>query len=264
LLEPQFVDGSAMAQMEQLFVCGRGETKPDGVMVVLAGSQSQRSACERAVKAGVSLVFLNRIPDYLDDLRAAAGDTLVAGVAPDQVEIGRLQAECCARLRTSGAGGTVLVVTGTPRSATATRRLQGFRQAAEAQVEVVEGQWTEESGYQAVLGWLRLAMGRETQLDVVVCQNDLMARGARRALVKHAMGHLQKEPAHIPIVGCDGLPDEGQRMVDGGELAATVILPRTTGRAIDVLGAFWDVGSRADLVLLPPDPYPPLAQLKVG
>jgi ABC-type sugar transport system substrate-binding protein len=266
LLEPQFVDGSAMAQMAQIFVCGRGETKPDGVMVTLAGSQSQRPACERMVKVGVSLVFLNRIPDYLDDLRAAAGDALVAGVAPDQVEIGRLQAECCARLQVSGADGTVLLVTGTPKSATATRRLQGFQQAAQLQVqaEVVEGHWTEESGYRAVLGWLRLAMGRERQLGVVVCQNDLMARGARRALVKHATSHDQKELARVPIVGCDGLPAEGRQMVDDGELVATVVLPPTSGRAIDVLAGFWEYGSRADLVLLPPDAYPPLAQLKVG
>ncbi len=266
LLEPRFADGSPMAQMGQVFECGRAETRPDAVMVVLAGSQSQRPACERVVKAGVSLIFLNRIPDYFEDLRAASGDALVAAVAPDQVEIGRLQAECCARLRASGAGGTVLLVTGTPKSATATRRLQGFQQAAQLEVEaeVVEGQWTEESGHRAVAAWLRLAMGREKQLGLVVCQNDQMARGARRALGKHAISRDLAPLARVPIVGCDGLPEEGQRMVDGGELAATVVLPPTSGRAIDVLAGFWEYGSRADMVLLPPDSYPALAQLKVG
>jgi ABC-type sugar transport system substrate-binding protein len=263
LLEPRFADGSAMVQMQQIFECAGGETGPAGVMLVLAGGQSQ-PACRRLVAAGVSLVFLNRVPDYLDDLRSEAKNTLVSAVAPDQVEIGRLQGEFCTRLLR--AGGTVLLVTGTPDSASAVARKEGFREAVgpKVQVHVAEGQWTEESGQQAVASWLRLAMGRDSALGLVVCQNDLMAKGARRALVKHAAGTGHKGLGQVPIVGCDGLRSEGQRMVDDGELAATVILPPTTGRAIDMLAAFWEVGSRSDLVLLPPDSYPQLGQLKLA
>ena len=53
-------------------------------------------------------------------------------------------------------------------------------------------------------------------------------------------------------------------MVSEKALAATVIMPPTTGRALDLLAAFWEHGSRADVVLLAPDSHPPLSQIRTA
>lgn len=253
LLEPLYANGSAVAQMEQLLQAAKGPERPDALLLVSAGRESQLPACRRAVKAGLSLVFLNRIPGYLHELRAENAGVLVAGVAPDQVAIGRIQAEQCRQL--SPRGGAVLLVTGMPGSESARERRDGFERTLPpgTSLHVLEGDWSEASAYDAVSRWLRL--GTDRSVAVTVCQNDQMARGARRALV-------EREHGDVPVLGCDGLPAEGQRLVGQGELVGTVVMPPTTGHAIDLLGAFWDHGARADVVLLEPDSHPPLSQIR--
>jgi ABC-type sugar transport system substrate-binding protein len=123
-------------------------------------------------------------------------------------------------------------------------------------VHVVEGQWTEDSAHRAVLDWFRLGVGRNQQIRAIVCQNDAMAGGARRALLDHGAA------AQVPLLGCDGLVDEGQRLVRQSQLAGTIVMPKTSGRAIDLLSAFWERGERADVVELPPTSFPPLSELR--
>lgn len=253
LLEPEYAAGSAVAQMQQLLAAAKGPERPDAVLLISAGSESQLPGCRRAVKAGVSLVFLNRIPGYLAELRAENPDVLVAGVAPDQVAIGRIQADQCRRLAASDAA--VLLVTGMAGSDSARDRREGFERALPpgTPLHVLEADWSEASAYEAVRRWLRL--GSERSPSVVVCQNDQMARGAHRALE-------ESEQGGVPVLGCDGLAAEGQRMVTDGILAGTVVMPPTTGHAMDLLGAFWEHGARADVVLLAPDSHPPLSQIR--
>jgi ABC-type sugar transport system substrate-binding protein len=263
LQPPQYANGSAVAQMEQLLGCAKATDRPDGVILVPAGRESQLPACRRVVKAGLSLVLLNRVPPYLDELRALSGDVLVAAVAPDQVEIGRIQAEQLAQLAPDS--GFALLVTGTPSNDSAINRRKGFLEASRGtDVHVLEGDWNEESGYEALRDWFRLGADRNKPLGAVVCQNDQMARGARRALVERAVETGDRALTEVPLLGCDGLPQEGQRMVTEGTLAGTVIMPPTTGRALDLLAAFWEHGARADVVLLPPDSHPPLSQIRTA
>jgi hypothetical protein len=59
-------------------------------------------------------------------------------------------------------------------------------------------------------------------------------------------------------------PDEGQRLVAQGQLAGTIIMPSAAGRAIDLLATFWEDGTRADVVQLPPTAFPSLGAMKVG
>jgi hypothetical protein len=59
------------------------------------------------------------------------------------------------------------------------------------------------------------------------------------------------------VLGIDGVPDVGRRMVDAGELAATVILPIATERAIELVQTFWSDGVMPPPgVVLDPQPYP--------
>jgi ABC-type sugar transport system substrate-binding protein len=262
LLPPLYANGSSVAQMEQLLGCLKGSRRVDGVVLVPAGRESQLPACRRIVRAGVSLVFLNRVPDYLETLRGENQEVLVAAVAPDQVEAGRLQAEQLARL--SPGDDLVLLVTGTPTNDSAIRRREGFVNALPPGTDLQEreGDWSEASGFAAVQGFFRRGAARGKRIAAVVCQNDEMARGARYALGEWAAESGTPELRRLPVLGCDGLPQEGQRMVSEGTLAGTVIMPTTSGRAIDLLAAFWEHGSHADVVLLAPDSHPELSQIR--
>jgi len=253
--EAQFADGSAMGQMEQLLGCLNADPRPDGVLLVPAGRQSQLPACRRLVKAGLSIVFLNRVPDYMDALRQENPDVLVAAVAPHQAEIGRIQADQLARV---SRGGLALLITGTQTNESTIGRRRGFEEAIPKSFDlhVLEGDWSDESGYQAIRDWFRLGARRDEPIQAVVCQNDEMAVGARRALRERAAEAGTDVRKNIPVLGCDGLAREGQRLVSEGVLSSTVIMPTTTGRALDLLAAFWDHGSRADVLLLAPASYP--------
>ena len=91
-------------------------------------------------------------------------------------------------------------------------------------LKVVNGDWTERGGARAVSSWLRLKTVDLFQPDVVACQNDVMALGARQILRER-----RPEWSHVPLLGCDGLPAGGQQAVASGLLAATVVIPFTPG-----------------------------------
>ena len=95
----------------------------------------------------------------------------------------------------------------------------------------VNGDWTEAGGEKAVVSWLRLKTAEAFRPDVVACQNDSMAVGARKALREH-----RREWGALPFLGCDGLPEGGQKMVAEGALAATVVTPSNTGPALELVG----------------------------
>jgi ABC-type sugar transport system substrate-binding protein len=261
VLAPQYAGGSSFVQMDQLLACAKDEQRPDAVMVVIAGAESQFPACRRAAKAGVSLVFLNRLPTFLGELRKAYPEVLVTLVAPDQTEIGRIQAAQCARLVSPGA--FVLLVTGPLDNHSAVARRDGFleRTSSRVNVHVLEAHWTEESAFKSVSDWFKLGADRDREVALVACENDPMGHGARRALLQRAKVTGSAAWTRIPVLGCDGVPDEGQQMVRDGELSATVVMPATTPAAIDALHAYWSRGERADAVFLPPQSFPVIDEI---
>jgi ABC-type sugar transport system substrate-binding protein len=78
--------------------------------------------------------------------------------------------------------------------------------------------------------------------DVVGCQNDDMALAAREAL--HEAARELSEPAlrDVPVTGVDGLADAGRAWVEQGKLAATVVVPSTGTRAVELLLGAWKSG----------------------
>jgi ABC-type sugar transport system substrate-binding protein len=61
----------------------------------------------------------------------------------------------------------------------------------------------------------------------------------------------------VPVFGCDGLAEEGQRYVKEGRFAATVLVPSTSGPAIDALaGAFARGTMPPPELVLPCEPFP--------
>ena len=151
----------------------------------------------------------------------------------------------------------MLYLQGPVDASAARQRLEGFEESARERgcvLRVLNGEWTAASAEKAVAAWLRLKTAERFVPQAVVCQNDNMARGTRRAL------ELQRPQwARLPFFGCDGLPASGRRDVDEGRLAATVALPSCAGPAIELALRWKRDGVLPPLeTVLAPTPYPAL------
>jgi ABC-type sugar transport system substrate-binding protein len=95
--------------------------------------------------------------------------------------------------------------------------------------------------------WLRLKTSESFRPSLVVCQNDAMAVGARRA-----MRSLHPDWADVPLTGCDGLPTGGKKLVTERVLVATIVKPTTAGPAVEmVVRALGGEGAPRGVILKP-------------
>jgi ABC-type sugar transport system substrate-binding protein len=89
-----------------------------------------------------------------------------------------------------------------------------------------------------------------------------MAGGVLEALAAAAAESGKPELARIPVAGCDGAPQIGERMVREGRLAATVVLPRVAGPAVEEIARLLVRGEKpAPVVTHSAASLPPLAEL---
>jgi ABC-type sugar transport system substrate-binding protein len=102
-------------------------------------------------------------------------------------------------------------------------------------VTALSGSWTAESAEKALRDWWRLKTATSFRPDLVGCQNDTMAQGMRRAMASHPDPEERAWWARLPCTGVDGLPEGGKRMVDQGELLATVIGPSNGAPAVELV-----------------------------
>ena len=255
LLEPEFAEGSSWTQVESVNRHLR-EARPDGVLVMLAGGQWTRAPFERLPRAGVAVVLLNRIPDWVEELRREHPQALIAGVTPRQEGVGEIQAGQALRL--ARPGSFVVLVTGEASSAAAVGRTRGFLEkvAGRLAVHELDGRWSAKGAEKALGEWFRVGAERDRPLGLVVCQNDAMASGARAALAKQASDPSRRELTRTLLIGCDGMEQEGKAMVARGELAATVVMPPTTPPALEILRRYWDADTRSGTVLLEASSHP--------
>jgi ribose transport system substrate-binding protein len=231
-VEVTFAEGHAVVQIQQLFkhIHAPEADRPAVIVVEPATAEGLERVARNAVKAGIGWVLVAARVAYVDELRQSHPGLPIAMLGADQREIGRIQGRQCRALLPGG--GHVLCVEGPADSAATTGRLEGLKEALGTSFEVrgLNGDWTEASGEKAVASWLRLKTAEAFRPEVVVCQNDSMALGARKAVREH-----RREWGSVPFLGCDGLPEGGQRLVAGGVLAATVITPSNTGPALEIV-----------------------------
>lgn len=255
-----FAEGHAVVQIQQLFerIHAPEEKRPAAIVVETATADGLERVARNAVKAGIGWILVNVRAAYVDELREASPALPIGMVGTDQREVGRIQGRQVRAL--VGARGSALVVQGPANAWATTDRLEGLKETLGSGFELraVNGDWTEASGERAVASWLRLKTNEAFRPDVVVAQNDSMAAGARRAL---ASGRKEWGAA-LPFLGCDGLPAGGQKMVAERRLAATVVTPPNTGRALELVAAFLRTKQPVPReVLLAPSSFPPEAQL---
>jgi ABC-type sugar transport system substrate-binding protein len=260
ILEAEFARGSSWTQVESVNRLLRA-ARPDGVLMILAGEQWTRSPFERLVKAGVPVALLNRIPDWVEDLRKDHPRALVAGVTPRQEGVGEIQARQALRLAPPGA--FALLVTGQASSPAATARREGFLGGVGDRLVVheIDGRWSAAGAERALRDWFRVGADRDRPLGIVVCQNDAMAGGARAALLERAEDGNRPDVALPPLIGCDGLEQEGKAMVARRELSATVVMPATTPIALEALERYWDHAAPSGTLFVDAVSYPAVETL---
>ena len=220
------------------------ERRPRAILVMPAQEGTLRDEAREAARAGIAWVVLNRRAAFLENLPSEFPGHPIFTVSPDDLEIGRIQAR---QLRASlPRGARVLLVRGGSGTSTAVDREAGLRGAlggSEIELDVLYASWTLSGARKALDVHLSTPGRGRKRLDAVVCQNDAIAVGAMQALEQIAIRLGRPELRQIKIFGCDGLPEHGQRYVEQGKFAATVVVPSTSGPAIDALARAFERGT---------------------
>ncbi len=259
-IEILYADNNAVLQIQQLFrfVHAPQAERPAAIIVETVVGEGLERVARNAARAGIGWVLLNRNVPYLEALRKDHPRLPISVVTTDQLEIGRIQGRQFRALLPKG--GSILYLQGPPDTSAARERLQGVQETiagTKIQVKVLSGEWTEASAEKAVVAWLRLKTSESFHPDLVGCQNDEMAVGARKALTAQ-----RKEWGRLPFTGCDGLPDGGQRLVNTKQLAATIIVPSNAGPAVELVARHLRSGEPVPpRVVLAGRSHPPESQL---
>jgi ribose transport system substrate-binding protein len=255
-----YADNDAVNQTQQLIKIIQDSTqRPNAILVEPVGTGMPQVA-KAAVGAGIGWGIINSDPEYIAELRRG-GAAPVFSISTDQVEVGRIQGKQVGMLLPEG---NVLYIEG-PFNSTATQlRTKGMLSTKPAAVELkmLKGDWTERSAHNAVKSWLSLGSSRQLQIRAVICQNDAMAMGARKAFI----GLTEKDREQwlsIPFTGCDGVTKTGQDWVRRGLLTATIITAPAAGIALEILAKAFNAGSMPpDRTLIPPRSFPAIEELR--
>jgi len=232
---------------------------PLDAVVVEPGSVSSMGLILKELKGKTGLVLLNAWSSEVEEYARGWGSKLPFGtVSTDHSRIGEIQGRQVAAFLPGG--GHVLCVTGPLRSSAAVERLQGMKAVLRAEITLAEteaGQWTEPDGIVAFESWYALNKARAFTIDAIAAQSDDLAMGARSACGAVASAAHREMLLRARFLGVDACPQFGRKLVDSGELAASVTTPATTGEAIRGLQRFWRSGQPLALkALTEPKPYP--------
>jgi ABC-type sugar transport system substrate-binding protein len=259
-LEIIYAGNDAVNQGQQVLKAIQSGNRPDAVLVEPVGTGMTQIATAAAA-AGIGWGIVNHEADYLATLRLTARAPVFA-VSSDQEEVGRIQgAQFSALLKGEGA---ILYIDG-PSTAGATRlRTAGMNSTKprNASIKTLRGDWTESGAHRIVKSWFSLSTSRLVNIQVIGCQNDAMAAGAHRVFEELPIDAERNQWLSLPVTGCDGVPATGQRWVQQGRLAATVIVPPTMGLAMEILHKAIQRGSQpSEYTLSAPRSYPDLQEL---
>jgi ribose transport system substrate-binding protein len=255
-------DNDAVIQSQQLLEVVQSKTeRPDAILFEPLTATALARVGEAAVAAGIAWVVLNCDVDYLPAMRSRA-NVPVFSVTRDHTDIGRIQGKQFAALLPGG--GTLLYVQGPATSSAAAQRTNGMESTKPANVKLktLRSSWTEQGAHEAVSSWLRLSTSRANSIDLIGCQYDGIAMGARKAFEEHQDQDERDQWLRRPFTGIDGLPTEGQAWVDQGLLTATVIAGITTRMGVELLSAALKSGAHPpERTVIEAQSYPSLENL---
>jgi ribose transport system substrate-binding protein len=235
------------------------DARPDAILCSPVGTNMVQVA-RHATARGIGWILLNRDDDYIAELRKTCSVPVFC-VGMDQEEIGRIQGKQFGALLPEG--GLVLYILG-PNYSIAQRRLSGMQSTKPADVEIrtLPGNWSEESGYKALSGWLKLSTSENAPVALVAGQNDAMAMGARRAF-DELTGPARARWVDLLFTGVDYSPRAGEEWVGKGLLAASVRQHPVTGVALEMFVRAVQANSQPPInTLLAPVSCPEIYELR--
>ena len=235
--------------------------RPDAIILEPVGGTALPTVARNAAAAGIGWVILNREIDYSEEFRKSYKVPIFA-ITSNHEEIGRIQGRQFGALLPNG--GSILYIQGPSASSGARQRTAGMYETKpeNIQVRTLKGEWTAESSQKAVQAWLRLSTSVKSAVDLIGCQDDSMAMGARKAFEELTNAENRERWLKLPYTGCDGLPKWGQKWVRDGLLAATVVVPVNTGLALEMLVQAFHKGLQPpELTLTDATSYPPVEML---
>jgi ribose transport system substrate-binding protein len=249
-----YAKNNTMVQVEQLYRLTHAPqgARPMAIIIHSVDGEGLPRVARDAAKAGIGWIVLNREVVYIESLRAEHPKLPFAMVTTDQEGIGRIQGKQIKELLP--AGGNILYVQGPVDTSAARQRLKGMQEeiaGTKINPQLLTGDWTEKGGEDALLWWFRFATSRDQKIDLIAAQNDAMAVGARKAI-----STKRPEWLTVPFIGCDGLPEGGQRLVNSKTLAATVVVQSNAGPAVDLIAAHLRGTPPPPRVVLAPRRYP--------
>ena len=259
-IEIIYAGNDAIGQGQQLLEMIQSTARPDGIICHPVGTTLAQVGRQAAL-AGIGWTVLNRETDYLSELRKDSRVPMFS-VTVDHLEVGRIQGRQFAALLPQG--GLGLFITGPGTNPVFKIRLEGMESTkpANIQLRTLPGKLTEQSGYDAIQHWLSLTTSRTTPLQLVAAQNDNMAMGARRAFIEKATIETRERWSNLVYTGCDGCPGQGEKWVRDGSLHASVILPPSAGRAVEMMAhAIQTSEQPPERTELSPRPLPELEKL---
>lgn len=213
----------AITQSQQLLevIQSPAEQRPNALVVEPVTATGLRRVAEAAVSAGIGWAISNSDVEYVKELRKIA-KVPVFVVTQGQGEIGKLQGKQLAAMLPEG--GSVLFIAGPSMSSVAQQRREGMESSMPQKVQLtaLRSKWSEESSFQSVSGWLRLATSRAEKFDLVAGQTHELAAGARRALESFENPEQRKRWLEKPFLGI-GVESQVKPLVDDGVLTAAVV-----------------------------------------
>lgn len=232
-----------------------------GILVATVRDEGLPDAMSEAAEAGIDCALLNE-GSFIDEIHAKYPNRAVFAVTSDQTEIGRIHGR---QVRTLvGDKGRVLTVTGPMNTVMAQQRLAGLKEILGSSFSVIElnADWTSERARMGVEKWTEELTPASELPHMFVGHNDEMALGIRQAL-RDAASRKDLPLATANITGCDGSQTFGQRLVKEGRIKATVIMPPSSGAAIEWIARARNKGERPPVrVGQPVTSFPPLGALK--
>jgi ribose transport system substrate-binding protein len=262
-LQILYAENDAILQSQQLLkiIQSNSDSHPDGILFEPVGGTAMPQVAKAAAAAGIGWVVLNREVGYVSELRRNYRIPIFS-LSSDHEEIGRIQGKQMAALLPNG--GSVLLVQGPSENLAAKHRTMGMYETkpVSIQVKLMKANWTEASAYKAVSSWLKLSTSQQTALDVVAAQDDSMALGARKAFQEVADSAMRDRWMRMPFLGIDGVPKTGQAYVNRNLLAATIVVPANSGKAIEMLAHAVQTGTLPqEKTLTPCYSHPSLEEL---
>ena len=206
-------------------------TKLVAVLVSTVREEPIAPVAKETAEAGFDFAVLNE-SEFIDDLRSQYPSKAIFAVTADQKEIGHIHGH---QSRTLFPAQTqVLCVCGPLSTIMARQRLNGLKEVLGSDYPLIELQadWTSEGARMAVERWANAQPYDAPLPTMLVAHNDEMALGVRQA-VRDFASKRELSLSGTFITGCDGSQTFGQRLVKESRIKSTVIMPPSSGVAIE-------------------------------